>query len=293
MKEVLANTISNVYYDIFVSGVPTAATGSVVAVVVKDGITISTISSATAVDGKTGRYQITLPMAAVVTEGLLEIDWSFHVGSTALTVKDYYGVITPYASFSYFNDAGTSFADYVECERVARYVINAYCGQEFGQQETSYAIEGTGNDSLRLPRKLITFNDISWSTGYSRPGSVISWDIPEWEIAGSGWTLRTQPNEIHINPVRNPEAIFRRNVLYNVEGLWGYISVPTSVEEAAKIVIADYLCVDHKYRDKYLDSIKMGDWRIQFAPGAWMGTGNATADQLLMDYRNYPGIGIV
>jgi hypothetical protein len=53
------------------------------------------------------------------------------------------------------------------------------------------------------------------------------------------------------------------------------------------------MCQDHKYRDKYLQSIKMGDWRIQFHDLAFNGTGNATADKLLLDYRIYPGVGII
>jgi|SRR5215217_2507636 len=293
MKEVLVNSISNIYYDVFVSGELTDATGSVTLNVFKDGIKIVDAATATKVGSTTGKYSYTLPVAAVSTETELEVDWTFTVGSNTLTIREYYSVVTPYAPWSYFNDAGKTYEDYIECERVARYLINTYCGQSFGFRTTTYAIEGHGTDSLKLPSRLITLTDVSWWDGTTRPGSIIGWSSPQWEITADGWVLRTQPNSIHIDPAYNPEAIFRRNRLFNIEGVWGYLAVPTGVEEAAKIIIADYMCADHKYRDKYLDSIKMGDLAWKYNSGAWHGTGNATADMLLTDYRNYPGVGII
>ncbi len=293
MKEVLVNSISNIYYDIFVSGVLTNATGSVTVNVFKNGVKIVNAATATKITDTTGKYSYTLPVAAVSDETELTIEWMFTVSSNALVIKEYMSVVTPYAPWSYFNDAGKTYSDYLECERIARSIINTYCGQTFGIKTTTYAIEGHGSDSLKLPNRLLTLTDVSWFDGTTRPGSVIGWDNPQWEITADGWVLRTQPNSIHIDPVYNAESVFRRNRLFNIEGVWGYTAVPTEVEEAAKILIADYLCADHKYRDKYLDSIKMGDLAWKYNSGAWNGTGNATADMLLSDFRNYPGIGII
>jgi hypothetical protein len=304
MREILANTISDVYFDAFKSGVPTDATGDVLVSVYKNGIKLVDSAVATKTTGKVGKYSYTLPVSvtadSVVTgvvteEAELEIDWKLTISGSTLTIRDYYTVVTPYSPWSYFNDAGKSYADYLECERVSRFIINSYCGQEFGKKTTTFAVEGTGGDSLRLPWRLMTLTDVKYlkRTLTTRPGPIIGLGYPTWEIGSGGWMLRQQPNRVGIDPVLNGGPFFRRNMLYNIAGVWGYNAPPTAIEEASKILTADLMCQDHKYRDKYLQSIKMGDWRIQFHDLAFNGTGNATADKLLLDYRIYPGVGII
>lgn len=302
MAEVLVNTVSNVFYNIFVNGVLTDATGTVTVNVYKDGVKVVNAATATKISG-TGKYSYLIPGSVVVdsetiplitVEGVLVIEWNFTVSSNAFSIREYYDVVTPYALWSDFNTLGTvAYADYVLCERIARKVINAYCGQEFGKITATLPQEGTGNDGLKLSKRLISLTDVTWPTIDSRPGVVIGWIPTEWETTADGWVLRTQPNVTKIDPVDPDNPIFKRNIIYNVTGVWGYEGVPSSVEEASKILIADYLCVDHKYRDKYLSDVKMGDWKFQFTSKAWTGTGNATADELLQDYRNYPGFGVV
>lgn len=303
MKEILTNTISDVYYDVFKNGVLTDATGNVTVSVFKNGVKLINSAVATKITGKVGKYSYTLPVSVTVDtvltgmvteEGELELDWTFTVASSTLTVKDYYKVVTPYSPWSYFNDAGKPYADYLECERVTRYIINSYCGQEFGGRTTTFAVEGTGSDNLRLPWRLVTLSDVKYLKPRPiRPGQIIGLGSPQWEIASDGWVLRLQPNRVEIDPVWNYKPFFIRNMLYNVKGAWGYTAVPGPITEASKILTANLLCQDHKYRDKYLQSIKMGDWRLQFHDLAWNGTGDAVADRLLLDYRIYPGIGII
>ena len=303
MKEILTNTISDVYYDVFKNGVLTDATGNVTVNVFKNGIKLVDSAVATKITGKVGRYSYTLPVSVtietvltgvVTEEAELELDWTFTVSGSTLTVKDYYRVVTPYSPWNYFNDAGKAYADYLECERVARYIINSYCGQEFGNRTTTFAVEGTGTDNLRLPWRLQTLSNVKYLKPRPiRPGQVIGLGSPQWEVASDGWILRLQPNRVEIDAVWNYKPFFTRNMLYNVNGIWGYNSVPGPITEASKILTANLMCQDHKYRDKFLQSIKMGDWRLQFHDLAWNGTGDATVDRLLLDHRIYPGVGII
>lgn len=303
MKEILANTISDVYYDVFKNGVLTDATGNVLVSVFKNGVKLVDSAVATKITGKVGKYSYTLPVSVTVEailtgvvteEAELELDWTFTVSSSTLTVKDYYNVVTPYSPWNYFNDAGKTYVEYLECERVARYTINSYCGQEFGSRTTTFAVEGAGTDNLRLPWRLRTLSDVQYLRARPiRPGRVIGLGSPLWELASDGWVLRLQPNRVEIDTVWNTRPFFTRNMLYNVNGIWGYNSVPGPISEASKILTANIMCQDHKYRDKFLQSIKMGDWRLQFHDLAWNGTGDATVDRLLLDYRIYPGVGII
>lgn len=304
MEEILVNTISDTYFDVFKNGVLTDATGNVTVSVFKGGVKLVDSAVATKVAGKVGKYSYTLPVSVVVdTETIgvvteeteLELVWTFTVSGSTLSISKIYDVVTPYAPWSYFNDAGKAYSDYLECERVARYLINSYCGQQFGKRTTIFAVEGHGTNVLRLPWKLLSLTDVTYFNQVNpRPGRVIGVvGNPYWEISSDGWTLRQQPNRVDIDPVWPHKNDFRRNTLYNISGVWGYGAVPTAIEEAAKILIANLMCQDHKYRDKYLQSIKMGEWRLQFHDLAFAGTGDATVDKLLSDYRNYPGVGLI
>lgn len=308
MKEILTNSISKVEYKIYIDGVLTDATGDVLVTVSRGGVKVVDNQVATVPSATDGTYQYLLPTSSTVdgeevsvttTEGILEVTWSFTIGSNDLAVKEYYQVVTPYCSWEYFapsqvGDTIPTYQQYRECERVSRHIINSYCGQEFGQEYTTYAVEGHGTNSLALPRRLQTLDTVTWTgNSYARPGESIGYDYPyAWEVVGS-WTIRQQPYARGIDPVYNREARFIRNRTYNVAGMWGYPGIPTPVEEASKILTADFMCKEAKYRDKYLDNIKMGDWRIQFAAGAFNGTGNAKADELLLDYRLTPGLGLI
>jgi hypothetical protein len=308
MKEILVNSISNVEYKIYVSGVLTNATGDVRVTVYKGEIKVVDNQIATAVVGVNGTYKYLLPtnttvdgdeLSVTTSEGILKVTWSFSVGSNELSITEYYCVVTPYCLWEYFDPADPettpTYQDYLECERVARFIINSFCGQEFGQEYTTYAVEGHGTNSLAMPRHLQTLDTVTWTDNIvPRSGEVIGWQYPyAWEIVASGWTIRQQPYPHDLIVTNRYGPRFIRNRTYNVAGLWGYVSVPTAVEEAAKILVADFLCKEAKYRDKYLDNIKMGDWRIQFAAGAFTGTGNAKVDELLLDYRLNPGIGLI
>jgi hypothetical protein len=302
MKELLLNTLSSVDYKIYVDGVATAPTGNVTVSVSRAGAVV--VDSQTATSTGAGAYKYILPIEATIDgetvgvltdEGILDVTWEFTLSGQDFSITEQYDVVTPYSPWSYFEAEGVEYADYLECEKIARYVINSHCGQEFGREYTTYGVEGKGTNTLLLPRHLQTLESVTWvGSGFPvRPGTVIGFDDTYvWEVAGDGWALRQQPYP-KISVVHKSRDRFQRNTIYNVKGVWGYPSVPGEVEEASKIIIADYLCVEHKYRDKYLENLKMGDWSMSFSDKVWAGTGNATADALLVDYTLSPGIGLI
>lgn len=308
MKELLVNQVNKVYYNLFVQGTLTAPTGSVKVSVVKDAVTL--VDKATATLVATGQYSYVVPTTAVhpttsavidltSIEGILTIIWYFTISGTSMVISEEYVIVTPYVNWIDFRDPSITdvavqqqkYADFLEAERVSRLVIDTYCGQTFGKIQTTYAIEGLGQEGLNLPRRIIVLDSVKWFTSTTRPGEIIGATTNTWEITATGWQIR-RPYPRTLSVIEYPSR-FKRNTTYNVAGLWGWESVPTAVEEAAKIITADYLCADHKYRDRYIDAVKSGDWQIKFAIEAWNGTGNATADALLTDYRIYPGIGVI
>jgi len=296
MKELLVNNLSTVEYIIYVDGIETNADGSVIAKAFLNGATSSTTLTVTS--PSTGKYKALVPMSMVLEEGEVRIEWSFALQSNPVVLSEYYAVVTPYAPWSYFKGKAP-YADYLECERVARKVIDWYCGQTFGKIDATYSVEGSDTNGLRLPKRLISLVEVRWEDVYTNPSVIVApspydgWVEYTWEVVADGWILRTPRSRKRIDAVYPSIFSFKRNTTYSVEGMWGYSSVPTNVEEAAKIIIANLLCKDQKYRDKYLESISTGDWDIKFMKDAFEGTGSVTADQLLKDYRMFPGIGVI
>lgn len=77
---------------------------------------------------------------------------------------------------------------------------------------------------------------------------------------------------------------WKQDYPFEITGDWGYKTVPAPVKEAARLLVNDYACSESAYRDRYLESIKAADWRLQFSSRAWESTGNARADMLLSEF---------
>lgn len=97
--------------------------------------------------------------------------------------------------------------------------------------------------------------------------------------------LASRPGGIIVAPGASGNATpWKQDYPFEITGDWGYKSVPAAIKEAARLLVNDYACSEAAYRDRYLESIKAADWRLQFSSRAWESTGNARADFLLSDY---------
>lgn len=289
MKEIYTQTPIKLRYTVYVDGVPTDPVANTVSVKVND------VSIGNATRDEAGKYSISLPSSYNAAEGFIDVLWSFNISSSAYAVKEEYSVVTPYVGWDQFQaefaQYNQTYADYQEAERVARYIIHAYCGQEFGKIIATYDVDGSGDDGLPLPKRLLSLTDVSW---WEESENVIyvEEDIT-WEIAADGWLLRKR-NEyrgLRIGAQASPR--WPRNRIHMVEGTWGYKSVPAEIVQAARLLIKSYVCPDQAYRNKYIDNIKSGEWRIQYTPEAWAGTGDANVDDILKSFRLYPLIGVI
>lgn len=296
MKELFVNNISTADYTIYVNGVATNADGSVAA---KAYLNESETGSVIAVTSpSTGKYTAILPMSMVSAEGSIRVEWTFTLQTSSQIVSEEYVVVTPYVPWSVFQGKA-SYADFLDCERIARKIIDSYTGQTFGKVSTICKVEGIDTNGLKLPRRLLSLIEVRWMDQYTNPEVITApspsdgWNEYTWELVADGWVLRTPRSRRKLDAVYSTRYSFKRNTSYEVEGVWGYKAVPTNIQEAAKIIVANLLCKDQKYRDKYLESVKVNDWDITFMKEAFQGTGSVTADQLLNEYRMYPGVGVI
>jgi hypothetical protein len=74
---------------------------------------------------------------------------------------------------------------------------------------------------------------------------------------------------------------------YRVNGDWGWKFVPSNVESAAEILIADMMNNDSEYRNHRILNVDLDSVRISFDSDFLGTTGNTEADILLMDYTLY------
>lgn len=260
-----------------------------------------TFSSVTSI---AGGYRVTLPFSLVVNDGSFVIVWKFNYVEGPLTKsyqhKTSVNVVTPYITLSEFKTAipeilsmEVSDAELIRLERRIRGVVNNYTGQNFGRYVGSREVIGAGDKDLRLVDRLIELDNISgYNIVYSEDGIMLP---GFYTVRGDGWYIGVSnpvPDGDYVfeNVIRAPDCDwnagkFKDNVVYTVDGSWGYEDVPADVKEAALMLAEDELCPQSEYRDRYLKSISGDGWRYEFNPNAYYGTGSVMADQILAPYR--------
>jgi hypothetical protein len=250
-----------------------------------------------------GVYSITLPFSLVQNDRNLKVHWKFNYvedGSTyEFSEYQEVSVVTPILSLAEVKKIIESDDDEeaVTIEKAVRYIIQAHCGQFFGRFVGKRWVTGSGENSIRLPSRLISLTSVNdgliYNDGLSLRGN--GWylvgktrGVPSIRADAWGWhetPYNTYTSEVPIYaPSLGARALFLENVEYAIDGVWGWNSVPASVSEAAKLLVNDYACGDNNYRDRFLTSMTAADWRIQFHDGAFSNTGNVRANQLLADY---------
>jgi hypothetical protein len=265
------------------------------------------------------RWEATLPY--LLDECTVNVVWSFQIpGGQYITKTDSYEIITPLLSRREIKRIVTDATndDVTRIEAAVRYIIQSHTGQAFGKRTKSRVVVGAGEDAIALPERLLSLTGISTLTATLNPKSIVliadGWYMKKrWSDAvttlendslywyGQGYSepevfpseaphgLGHSPNrfghgKIISAPGRNSGTVWKDDYPFTITGTWGYDNIPTPVVEAAKLLVNDYACGDHVYRDRYLDSVNASDWQIQFNALAYLQTGNVRADQLLNDF---------
>ncbi|WXW92545.1 head-to-tail adaptor [Streptomyces phage Enygma] len=293
--EIYRNEMSNVDLE-----VPVAAIGGSFEVTAYEGNTL--LYTFPTVGAVPGGYRVVLPFSLVQIDRTFEVRWKFDYmeGSARKTynVATPVEIVTPIIPLSQLAEllSDVSEEDRYEAELVVRKIIEAYTGQSFGKYRGTIDVVGNDSTQLALPRPLLVLNSMSDDLfDYTTSSFVIRGD--GWflgQTPGAYWSIKDAPPEEVLDEFNNgviyaPGVVkkkdFKYTSYYTINGDWGYEDVPTNVVKAAKLLISDYACQDSAYRDKYLNSMKSADWRIEYTQGAYDGTGNLKADQLLNPYK--------
>lgn len=291
--EIYRNTLADVMLK-----VPVTSSSGTLDVTAVDGSTV--LYTFSTVGAIAGGYKVTLPFSLVAQDSEFVVRWKLSYNEGGVT-KTYthdapIKVVTPLVSLDELKACVPDIATYAtdaeitRAEKRIRGVIENYTGQKFGRFVGKRQVIGAGDNQLKLPERLVGLTNLS--------GANVLQDvnIPDfYAVRGDGYYLGLSsptPSGDYVfeNVIRDPDSMwnhggFRDNVVYTVDGVWGFDEVPSEVKEAAIILIEDNLCPQNVYRDRYLKAISGDGWRYEFVAAAYSGTGSVIADQLLEQYR--------
>lgn len=284
MSEVYRNSTEFVHLDIYgdvADTLPTAA-------VRRGETTIPVTVQGPETVGDAERWTAVIGFAHTQNVGELSVIWTFAIDGVQATKTDYLDVVVPLVEVGTIREEleiGDEISDeqIIRSERRVRRIIENVTGQHFAPYQGTYIGTELPDGSVRLPQRLLSLTSVNGVAN-----SLL------YVLAGGGWRLaivyprkrdgfRAYGGEV---PIIDPFAQFRApqpNKVY-VTGNWGYERIPSDIVEAALILIEQQLCPETLYRERYIKTMTAADMRFEFNPGAYAGTGNVIADQILAKY---------
>lgn len=288
MSEIYVGSTQRVYFDVYGS----EATVVTARLTDDEGLDVALTVTPEAADPDTperSRYSAYIGLQHTQMERELIVTWTYEIEGEEGTAVHYYPIVTPYVSLQdmreiYPDLASRTDEELIALEQRVRLVINSYTGQNFGFGRKRVEVESENGVTLHLPARVISIEEFE-ANGLSYPSSSFRIGLSSFSIE---WLPISNPNKwAAADPIRMHDLVprFRRDTRFFVTGIFGWRRVPTEVRQAAIILIGDYSCDESVWRDKYIDNMRASDWRLEFAPGAFSGTGNVQADQLLAPFQ--------
>jgi hypothetical protein len=319
MAEVLKNTYSPVYHQVFWKGNVVDA-DSLPTVKVYDitdnpeeedpGLTLL-LTTLTAEKDETniGSYAVYIPLLYTSSRATLRLIWQYNVESNAVSYEHDVFIITPYAdlyqagnSMGFSTDPSDpgykSYKELASAERYARKRIEEFTGQAFYLYNDVLRIMGSDSDTLTLPDRIQTLhklyiNDILLIDNTVNP-VVNNWGY-DVQISETGFGIRINranmlDNTVYVAngmippSIHDGNGVFRNGVMYEVQGKFGWKKIPDEVELAAIELMKDFFSKDSTWKNQYIQNIQTFDWQFEYNSEVFVGTGNAYADRLLSDF---------
>jgi len=236
----------------------------------------------------------------------LRISWTYNLSGSSASRKKSKEVFVgaAYADLASLREISelNEYSDQqiMSMERLVSRIIDSYCGQSFGFEKNKIkTVLGSSSEYLILPERLWELSDITVLDDYERitrdsQGNVVSIDRSGRSILDyvavdldNPWRIRNRRsyNYVALDETRS-RSFFKNGNIYAIRGNWGYPFVPARVTEATKILIKTYFYDDAAYRDRYINEIMAGNWRMKFSATGDATTGSASADIILSTYRN-------
>lgn len=225
-----------------------------------------------------------IPYAVTHEDGEFDVVWTYTVAGESYSRTEKLRVVTPLftAEDLAYDSALNSLSaeQVVRLESLVRRIIEAYTGQTFGYRKGWVISRGRGDNYLISPERVISVDSDALqvsSSNYTVTRTSVNYNVADVNIKVPA---EEEAFFYGVTPSRN----FSNGTTYKIYGEFGWASVPDDVKEAALLLAEEFSCDESVWRDRYIKSIRAADWRFDFVPGAYTGTGSLSADQLLAKY---------
>ncbi len=235
----------------------------------------------------TGSYQYLISASNNANLGRYKAVWTYTISAVPYTKTEYYSVVVGYANAQEvrdeFPELSTKTNDEIyRKERLARNIINTFCDQTFDYElgvTKTILTAGKPTNHLRLPKRLWELTTFSFHDTAENITDLVEIESDYYvrPIEGSGF-------EDIKRDIQFTSGFFIRNTKYDLEGNWGWESVPEEIELACRLLIKDYMMDDSLLRQHGVWVAQMGDTQMTFKQDLWATTGNYDVDILLGNY---------
>jgi hypothetical protein len=251
-----------------------------------------------------GRYYYLLTPTITENPRQLRVSWSYEIGGIERKGSKTVFISVPYATLEDLRTIKElneySDEELKSMERLVSKIVDVFCGQSFGyEKDTIKTAFGQDSDFLWLPGRLWQLDEVSILDDYvsvlrNPEGDIIGKDFDSRSVReyvvldlDNPWRIRNRRNiDYETLSVTRSRSMFKSGSIYAVRGNWGYPFVPIQITEAAKILVKTYFYDDATYRERYITTIRAGNWRMEFQATGDETTGSANADMILTAYKN-------
>lgn len=238
------------------------------------------------------------------SDGILNVELpSRYDGEYEVQIYDneyYYKVVRPYVNPNTKGTNASDVAAYAKNEEIARAIIDSVIREGFYYEKKVIETSGLGADYLPLwidAKKVlqvfennILIYDSAEPDDYERhfeitpdkTAIVQSYADAINRKQGAAPILPISSSDM--NAIIYYELTFPKTYDYRIIVESGYKNVPSDIVKATELLVEDLACGKLEYYKRYATTYNTDQFRIQFDPNMFEGTGNIIVDKILSKY---------
>lgn len=298
MPEIYSGTNGPIAFKTYYNGVAVDPVSTPVVTLYNESSNTGTALTVQNTDVDEGSWFAFVPVASTVSYKYFRVKIEYTINGTSFTDWKNYTVTRPYATVAEIVEASSfgtdradrnyrSFEEVMAAERWARFKINSFTGQKFDYSSKKVEILGDGNDVLLMPERVESVSKI-WENDVLIYDSTSETNQYSFEITPTNYAIRLIKDpgldvfEVYPYQESMPEpAFFTKNHTYTIEGMFGWLNVPSEVYESTIMLANDFFHQDTVWKQKYVKRMQTGDWNVEISTQAFTGTGNSSVDRFL------------
>lgn len=236
-----------------------------------------------------------LPLSVTAQEGQVVVDWTFdYAGEVGIHRTESFDVVTPYASIEELKGVNATLSalpdsELTFLEQTIRNVINAFTGQSFGNRYKTITMSVEDGMPFILPER--TWQIDSITTSFDPTTNIFG---TSYVLGPDGYSIAPYrdsfyhvwdfENIIVTGPIEAPSIFpYNRDYTITVTGWFGWESVPSDINWAAKKLAVTYTDNDNAYREKMVKAVTAQTWQLEYQDNS-ESTGNVDVDRILSSY---------